>query len=69
MNSISKQHQNNPFAGRTKNEIRHAYMCAEIFKTTVEDILKPFTFSESYYVPKERILEDSDFERKRSLKS
>lgn len=32
--------QNNLFAGRTKNEIRHAYFCAELFGTSVEEQLK-----------------------------
>ncbi len=41
--------KNNPFAGRTKNDIRHAYFCADLFGTTVEEQLQPVVFSESHY--------------------
>lgn len=63
-----KNSTHNLFAGRTKNEIRHAYFCANLFGTTVEDILKPLVVSESYYEPKERILTDSDFKNSWYLK-
>lgn len=58
----------NPFIGRTKNEIRHAYMCAELFKTTVEEQLKPVVFSPSHYEVKELILDEDYFENRAAKK-
>ena len=59
---------NNPFAGRTKVEIAHAYFCAKLFGMSVEDVLKPVVFSDSHYEVKELILGDGDFDSKWALK-
>ena len=70
MTNQTKQSEktHNLFAGRTKNEIRHAYFCAELFKTTVEEQLRPVVFSPSHYEPKELILDDDYFENRAAKK-
>ena len=60
--------ENNPFAGRTKNEIAHAYFCARLFGTTVEEQLQPVVFSPSHYEVKELILDEDYFENRAAKK-
>lgn len=56
------------FAGCTKNEIRHAYFCADLFVMSVEDVLKPVVFSPSHYEVKELILDEDYFEDRTARK-
>ncbi len=46
------------YKGRTKSEIAHLHFCANLFNVPFEEMIKPFSFSESYYEPKDRIIED-----------
>lgn len=46
------------FKGRTKNEIAHLHFCAKLFNVPFEEMIKPFTFSESYYIPKGGLIEN-----------
>lgn len=71
MNQIpthKKTFENNLFAGRTKNEIAHAYFCAKLFGTSVEEQLKPVVFSPSHYEVKELILDEDYFENRAAKK-
>jgi len=46
------------FQGRTKSEIAHLHFCSKLFNVPFDELIKPFKFSESYYEPKDRIIEN-----------
>lgn len=49
------------YQGRTKSEIAHLHFCSKLFNVPFEEMIKPFTFSESYYESKDRDLKEDDF--------
>ena len=58
---MQKQNNDQPkvvFKGRTKNEIEHLHFCAKLFNVPFEQMIEPFTFSESYYISKGGLIEN-----------